>query len=158
VKLPGRRLAVLALTGGLITLTACSSGGTTHSAPASPAPSSVPAKASVASGAKPVTLLDKHGSGQAWLPFKAGSSGDYIVSWTFSNNGAGLPSGTEFGIDLEGGNNAGSTIANGGELPSSEMADSGSGSAEILADWGAHDFSVGASSGCTWTLKVVSAP
>jgi hypothetical protein len=115
----------------------------------------VPAKAS---GAKPVTLLDKHGSGQAWLPFKVGSSGDYIVSWTFSNNGAGLPSGTEFGIDLEGGNNAGSTIANSGELPSSEMADSGSGSVEILADWGAHDFSVGASSGCTWTLKVVSAP
>ena len=158
MKLPGRRLAVLALAGGLATVTACSSGSTTQSAPASLAPPSVAAKASAAPVAKPVTLLDKHGTGQAYLPFKAGSSGDYTVFWTFSNNGAGLPSGTEFGIDMEGGNNAGSTIANGGELPSSEMPDSGSGSVEILADWGSHDFSVDASSGCSWTLKVVSAP
>ena len=93
------------------------------------------------------------GTGNENTPaFSAPQSGDYVVSWTYSNNvDPSIGGGTNFSISATDPN------ASGGNLPN-DIATSGSGSTEItgVTPGDAESFNVQAAG--QWTIKVVSAP
>lgn len=101
------------------------------------------------------TLLDFSGKGSEVTPaFSVSGDGDYILSWTFSgNDSSGTPDGDNFIVN-ENDPNSDGFAAN---LPNL-IQSSGSGSTGVNGDTGTHSFSVQADAGCTWTLKVVTAP
>lgn len=93
------------------------------------------------------------GTGNENTPaFSAPQSGDYVVSWTYSNNvDPSMGGATNFSISATDPN------ASGGNLPN-DIATSGSGSTEItgVTPGDAESFNVQAAG--QWTMKVVSAP
>lgn len=102
------------------------------------------------------TLMNASGSGESSTKsFTVGGSGDYVVSWTFSNNDSSGDGGDNFIVNES---TAGSgDDANALSLPN-VIQTSGSGNTEVDGDTGTHTFSVQADQGASWTLKVVSAP
>lgn len=99
------------------------------------------------------TLGTWSGTGTKNTPtFSAPHSGDYVVSWTYSNNvDPSIGGGTNFSISATDSN------AFSGSLPD-DIATSGSGSTEItgVTPGAAESFNVQATG--QWTIKVVSAP
>ena len=80
--------------------------------------------------------------------FNVPSSGDYIVSWTFSGNADSF-GGSNFIIDNTG-SGEGLGLAN-------DIATSGHGSTEVTGGSGTDSFNVQAADGSSWTLTVVAA-
>jgi hypothetical protein len=102
------------------------------------------------------TLLHFTGSGQESTgSFTVGGSGDYTVSWTYSNNDSTGDGGDNFIVNE---NTAGSgQDDNALSLPNDIQA-SGHGNTQIDGDTGSHSFSVQADQSAVWTLTVKSAP
>jgi hypothetical protein len=93
------------------------------------------------------------GTGNENTPaFSAPQSGDYVVSWTYSNNADPSAGGaTNFSISATDPNAAG------GNLPN-DIATSGSGSTEITGVTPGDAESFNVQSTGQWTIKVISAP
>lgn len=82
--------------------------------------------------------------------FNAPASGNYVVSWKYSNNtDPQIGGGTNFSIEATDQN------VFGGDLPN-DIASSGSGSTEITGASGVESFNVSATG--SWTITVKSAP
>lgn len=91
------------------------------------------------------------GSGTETTPaFNVPSSGDYVVSWTFSGNDSQGTGGDNFIMS------ATSQDVEAMSLPN-DIASAGHGSTEITGDSGTDSFNVQADDTASWTVKVVSA-
>jgi hypothetical protein len=91
------------------------------------------------------------GTGNQVTPaFNAPANGDYVVSWTYSNNNdPSLGGATNFAITATDSNATALGLPN-------DIAASGSGSTEVTGASGVESFNVQAAG--SWTIKVVSAP